>query len=132
MTKPGSDGSSEMDRLIFGEGLLAPTLTGGKCNTFRKYRKGSHDFKAGQYFKGEFKDGLTIVLRMTADTTIKPCDAITDEEARENGFTDASTVFEGLREYYTDLKPADQIAILRFEVPQIEGVPIVGFNEHAT
>ena len=63
---------AEMKRLIFGEGLMFPTLTGEKQITLRKYRAGSHDFVKGEVIRGEFKDGLNVLLQITADTEKKP------------------------------------------------------------
>ena len=45
-----------------------------------------------------------------------PVAAITDEEAREDGFAAAVDVLPGLRDCYPDLQAGDEIVIVRFEV----------------
>lgn len=118
----------EMKRLIFGEGLMAPTLSGEKMVTLRKYREGSHDFVAGEVIRGEFKDGLNILLRITADTEKKPFSDVTNKEAKRDGFKSAKVAFDGLKEYYPDLKKSDLCATICYEVCKIEGVPAVSIN----
>ena len=73
----------EKKRLLFGEGLMSPTLTGNKQITIRKYRAGSHDFVKGEVIRGEFKDGLSILLEITADTEKKPLSELTDKKHRK-------------------------------------------------
>lgn len=63
---------AEMKRLVFGEGLMAPSLDGNKRFTVRKYRKDAHDFMEGEVFIGEFKDGLDILLKATKNTKVAP------------------------------------------------------------
>ncbi|MEK7637835.1 MAG: ASCH domain-containing protein [Patescibacteria group bacterium] len=119
-----------MKRLIFGAGLLSPTLTGDKKMTLRRYRAGSHDFEEGEAVIGEFKDGLNLLLRITADTKKKPFSKLTDEEARADGFADAADAFENLKEYYPDLKKSDLMATICYEVFGVDGIPVVSINEH--
>ena len=122
---------SEMKRLVFGEGLMGPTLSGNKQITLRKYRVGSHDFKNGEIIIGEFKDGANILLQITADTETKPFSDLTDLEAQQDGFQSAEDAFNGLKDYYPDLKKTDVSATIRYEVLRVQNVPVVSFNEHA-
>jgi hypothetical protein len=122
---------AEMKRIIFGEGLMAPTLSGDKQITLRKYRAGSHDFQKDEIVIGEFKDGLNILLRITADTEKKPFSELTDEEAQADGFDNAEAAFNGLKDYYPDLQKTDLLATIRYEVFKVNGVPAVSINEHA-
>nr|WP_308129111.1 ASCH domain-containing protein [Actinoplanes polyasparticus] len=49
-------------------------------------------------------------------TVAKRLDDITDDEAREDGFTSAADVLPGLRDYYPELQADSEIVIVRFEV----------------
>lgn len=49
-------------------------------------------------------------------TVSRPISAITDDEAREDGFAGAADVLPGLRDYYPRLRAGDDIVIVRFEV----------------
>lgn len=120
-----------MKRLLFGEGLMIPSIKGKKRITLRKYRKDAHDFLNGETFVGEFKDGLDIPLRITADTVTKPFSELTDEEAREDGFLDAEDAFKGLGKYYEGLTKEDVVAVIRYELNTPEGRATVIFNEHS-
>lgn len=118
-----------MKRLIFGEGLMIPTITGKKRITLRRYRPGAHDFVTGEVICGEFADGLAIPLTVTADTEKKPFSALTDEEARQGGYENAVAAFEGLKKYYPDLQKSDPLALVRYEVYKIAGgIPAVAVN----
>lgn len=121
---------SEMKRLVFGEGLLSPTLSGDKQITLRKYRASSHDFTKDEVITGEFKDGLNLLLQITADTEIKMFSELTDSEAQQDGFQNAEGAFNGLKEYYPDLQKSDMNATIRYEVLRVNGVPVVSFNKH--
>jgi hypothetical protein len=121
-------------RLVFGEGLMIPSIKGKKRITLRKYREGAHDFLGGEEVIGEFKDGLDIPLRITADTVKKPFSELTDEEAREDGFLDAEDAFKGLQEYYPDLKKEDLLAIIRYDIDTSEAeenLMVVVVNKHS-
>ncbi|MBI2635183.1 MAG: ASCH domain-containing protein [Parcubacteria group bacterium] len=122
---------TEMKRLIFGEGLMSPTLTGDKQITLRKYRTGSHDFVKGEVIRGEFKDGLNILLQVTADTEKKPFSELTNEEARADGFEDAEAAFNGLKDYYPDLQKSDLSATIRYKIVEVDGTSAVSINEYA-
>lgn len=123
---------AEMKRLIFGDGLMNPVLTGEKQITLRRYRAGSHDFVKGEVILGEFKDGLTILLQITDDTKKKLFSKLTDREAREYGYKSAKDVFNGLRDYYSDLRKSDVLATIRFEIVKVNGEPAVSINEYAS
>jgi hypothetical protein len=60
----------------------------------------------------EFDDEVSIPGRITS-TVAKTLDA--DAEAREDGFSSAADVLPGLRDYYPDLQPTDEIVIVHFE-----------------
>lgn len=62
----------------------------------------------------EFDDEVTIPGRITS-TVAKTVDAVTDAEAREDGFASAADVLPGLRDYYPELQPTDEIVIVHFE-----------------
>jgi cytidine deaminase len=49
-------------------------------------------------------------------TVARRVDSVTDDEAREDGFTGAADVLPGLRDYYPRLRPDSEIVIVRFEV----------------
>jgi len=119
-----------MKRLVFGEGLMVPVITGKKKITLRKYREGAHDFVHNEIIIGEFKDGLDIPLRITADTVKKRFARISDHEAQEDGFLDAEDAFNGMGKYYEGLTGDDIAAVVRFEICLVEGVPAVAFNQH--
>lgn len=121
---------SEMKRLIFGEGLLAPTLEGDKLFTVRKYREGSHDFTKGEIIKGEFKDGLTVLLQITRDTkkgvfkNLRSSKKMIDK----NGYYFDNEYFDALAVFYPDLIWGDTGAIIFFEVLKVNDVPVVSVN----
>ncbi len=119
-----------MKQLLFGKGLMKPTLVGEKLITIRKYRKDAHDFINREAFLGVFKDGLNIILQATADTEVKLFREITDSEAREDGYRDAKDAFESLKIYYPDLLPIDKVAIIRFKILQIDNLSVVSTNEY--
>lgn len=60
-------------------------------------------------------DEVCLPGRITS-TVAKPIDSITDDEAREDGFTSAASILPGLRDYYPSLQASDEIVIVRFEV----------------
>ena len=49
-------------------------------------------------------------------TVAKRADRVTEDEAVEDGFAGAHDVVPGLRSYYPNLQPSDEIVIVRFEV----------------
>lgn len=115
-------------RLVFGEGLMIPSIKGKKRITLRKYRKDAHDFLDGDVVIGEFKDGLDIPLCIIADTVTKLFSELTDEEAREDGFLDAEDAFKGLGKYYEGLTKEDIVAIIRYEINSFESKVAVTLN----
>lgn len=124
---------AEPKRLIFGEGLMAPSLDGSKRFTVRKYREDSHDFVKGEVIKGEFKDGLTILLQITEDTRKGSFKNLkkTKKDLNKNGYYFDKQYFEDLANWYPDLTWDDMGAIVFFEVLKVDGVPVVSINEHA-
>lgn len=111
---------------------MTPSLSGEKTLTLRKYRPEAHDFKKGDVVVGVFKDGLNVLLQVTEDTLTKPFNEVTDEEARDWGRDDAVSLFQGLQDYYPDLKGSDTLAVIEFEVLKVDGVPVVQFNEYSS
>ena len=123
---------SEMKQLVFGAGLLEPSIAGEKKITLRKYRAGSHDFSRGEIVRGAFKDGVDILLTITADTEKKPFSALTDGEAQEDGFEGTDDAFCGLLDSYPEFKRSDTIAVIRFAVATVDGIPAIQYNEYAS
>ncbi|MBM2614387.1 dCMP deaminase [Actinoplanes sp. LDG1-06] len=62
-------------------------------------------------------DEVSLPGRITS-TVAKPIESITDDEAREDGFTSAADILPGLRDYYPDLQPGDEIVIVRFDLDE--------------
>ncbi|MEU8816955.1 hypothetical protein [Actinoplanes sp. NPDC048796] len=60
--------------------------------------------------------GEAILPGRITSTVTKPVSAVTDAEAREDGFAGAADVLPGLRDYYPQLRPGDEIVIVRFEL----------------
>lgn len=127
----------EMKRLVFGDGLMAPSLDGSKRFTVRKYREGSHDFSKDEIVVGEFKDGLNILLRIPDDTKKAPFKNLktTKRQQEKEGYYFDNEYFEDLKTYYPDLTWDTMGAVVFFEVLKIEfagnNVPVVQLNEHA-
>jgi cytidine deaminase len=63
----------------------------------------------------EFEDEISLPGRIVS-TVAKPVGSVTDDEAREDGFAGAADVLDGLRDYYPELRPSDEIVIVRFDV----------------
>lgn len=124
---------TEMKRLIFGEGLLSSSLDGSKRFTVRKYREGSHDFTKGEIIKGEFKDGLTILLHVTEDTKKGAFKDLKKpkQDIDKNGYYFDTQYFNDLVVWYPDLTWDDRGAIIFFEVLKVNGVSVVSINEYA-
>jgi hypothetical protein len=110
--------------LLFGPGLLFPTLEGSKRVTIRRFRPEAHVFVEGEEFVGIFADGKDVLLVATADTVVRTFAEITDSEAREDGYDDATAMFEGMKQYYPDLQLTDSVGIIRYRtVPNDHGLP---------
>ncbi|MGX6606441.1 ASCH domain-containing protein [Micromonosporaceae bacterium Da 78-11] len=60
-------------------------------------------------------DEVCLFGRITS-TVAKPIDGITDDEAREDGFSTAADILPGLRDYYPNLQASDEIVIVHFEL----------------
>ncbi|MBI3632680.1 MAG: hypothetical protein HY226_00130 [Candidatus Vogelbacteria bacterium] len=122
-----------MKRLVFGEGLMSPSLDGSKRFTIRKYREGSHDFKKDEVVLGEFKDGLSIVLRITDDILKDSFRKLQrpKKNVNKNGYYFDKSYFNDLAAWYPDLSWDDTGAVICFEILRVEGVPVVSFNDHA-
>ena len=120
-----------MKRLIFGEGLMTPSLDGEKRFTVRKYREGAHDFDKDEIVIGEFKDGLDILLRITEDTLKRPFEMLQGEGERRGDYSFDRNYFEDLKSYYPDLTWDTMGAVVFFEVLKVNDIPVVQINEHA-
>lgn len=121
---------AEVKRLVFGEGLMVPSLDGSKRFTVRKYREGAHDFKKDEIVIGEFKDGLNILLHITEDTkkdTFKRLKR-SKKEIDKNGYYFDTKYFEDLKQYYPDLTRDTMGAVIFFEVLKVNGVSVVSVN----
>ena len=125
---------AEMKRLVFGEGLMVPSLDGSKRFTVRKYREGAHDFQKHEIVIGEFKDGFDILLCITEDTKKAPFRELKRSKKtakKEGGHYFDEAYFKDLATYYPDLTWDTMGAVISFEVLQVNGVPAVRLNEHA-
>ena len=123
---------TEMKRLVFGEGLMVPSLDGSKRFTVRKYREGVHDFSKDEIVIGEFKDGFNILLHITEDTkkdTFKYLKR-NKKDADKNGYYFDTEYFEDLKQFYPDLMWDTIGAVVFFEVLKVNGVSVVSLNEH--
>lgn len=120
--------------IVFGKGLLVPTLTGNKQITIRKYRPEAHNFKKGEVAQGVFMEGLTIPLEITQDTETGRFKNLPDSVAQEDGFRDAKEAFMVLQnEYYQgNLKKSDPYGAIRYRVLRHQDEPVVSINEHIT
>ncbi|MDO8523055.1 MAG: hypothetical protein Q7S12_02080 [bacterium] len=124
---------TKMKRLIFGDGLMSPSLNGSKRFTVRKYREGSHDFAKDEIFVGEFKDGLNILLRALADTKIAEFRRLraNKKDTEKNGYYFDKEYLKDLANFYPDLTWNTMGAVIIFEILRVNDVPVVQFNEHA-
>lgn len=121
---------TETKTILFGLGLLVPTLTGEKQTSLRKYREEAHNLHEGEIFVGSFKDGLDILLQATADTEVKTFCELTDGEDQADGFVDAKDAFTGMHKYHPDLTSDTKLGILHFEIVKINGVASVKANNN--
>ena len=124
---------ADMKRLIFGEGLMGPSLDGSKRFTVRVYREGAHDFTKDEIIKGEFKDGLTILLRVSEDTKKAPFKNLKrpKKDLDKNGYYFDAEYLKELEAYYMGITWDTVGAVVFFEVLRVDGVPVVTINEHA-
>ncbi|MBI2640161.1 MAG: hypothetical protein HYW90_04740 [Candidatus Sungbacteria bacterium] len=124
---------TDMKHLVFGEGLMNPSLDGSKRFTIRKYRKGAHDFTVGEIVIGEFRDGLNILLQITDATRKATFAALRSpyEMLDAVGYYFDQEYFEDLQRFYPELSGEDIGVVIFFEVLKVNGVPVVSFNEHA-
>ncbi len=121
-----------MQILNFGKGHMLPTIAGTKKITLRKYNTiESLDFKKNEIIYGEFQDGLTFLLHITADTEKKLFSDLTDKEAQEDNFANRQEAFNGLKLYYPNLQLSDIIAIIRYEILTLHNIPIVSTNKYS-
>jgi len=125
---------AEMKRLVFGEGLMVPSLDGSKRFTVRKYREGAHDFQKHEIAIGEFKDGFDILLCITEDTKKAPFRELKRSKKtakKEGGHYFDEAYFKDLATYYPDLTWDTMGAVISFELLQVNGVPVVKLNANA-
>ncbi|MBI2037155.1 MAG: hypothetical protein HYT14_02235 [Candidatus Liptonbacteria bacterium] len=128
--------AEQMKRLVFGEGLMVPSLDGSKRFTVRKYREGAHDFEKHDIAIGEFKDGFDILICITEDTKKAPFRELKRSKRKsekEGGYYFDEAYFEDLKSYYPD-DPSftwDTMgAVISFEVLHVGSVPVVKLNQH--
>ena len=123
----------EMRKLVFGEGLMAPSLDGEKRFSVRRFREGVHDLKKGEIFIGEFKDGLNILLQAPEDAKISNFENLKSpkKDQSKNGYYFDKKYFEELKGYYEDLSWDEMGAVVFFEILKVNGVPVVSVNEYA-
>lgn len=123
----------EMRKLIFGEGLMAPSLDGEKRFTVRRFREDVHDLKKGEVFIGEFKDGLNILLQAPKDAKISSFKnlKLPKRDLDKNGYYFDKKYFEELGAYYPNLSWDEMGAIVFFEILKVNGIPVVSINEYA-
>ena len=124
---------AEMKRLVFGEGLMIPSLDGSKRFAVRKYREGAHDFSKDEIIIGEFKDGLNILLHITEDTKKGTFQSLKkpERDLNKNGYYFDEWYFDNLAAYYPNLTWNDMGAIVFFEVLKVNDVSLVSLNEYA-
>ena len=130
--KTARKGRWKMRRLKFAKGLLRPVISGDKKITLRRYKAEAHDFNVGDVILGIFEDGLSIPLLVTKDTVAKRFSELTEDEAIEDGFSDSQSAFEGVRKHYphTAMFWLDYMAVIRFEVLKVEGIPVISYNSY--
>jgi cytidine deaminase len=104
----------QRQRLRFRAGHLAAVRDGSKRVTIRF----KDPVQVGPAFLVfEFDDEISVPGRITS-TVAKTVGNITDDEAREDGFARAADVLPGLRDYYPQLQPEDEVVIVRFDVDE--------------
>jgi len=104
--------AEQVQRLRFRGGHLPAVRDGSKRVTMRF----NDPVQVGPALLVFESDEETSMPGRVTSTVAKRVDGITDDEAREDGFASAADVLHGLRDYYPDLRPADEIVIVRFEV----------------
>src|SRR5262245_3901857 len=107
---------NQLKKLLFGPGLMEPTITGGKRVTLRKYRPEAHNFEQYQIVYGAFEDGLNILIEITRKPVPKPFSRMTDEEAQGSGYKNAEEAFEGLKKFYTNLQKDDLMVAVHYKI----------------
>ena len=127
---------AEMKRLVFGEGLMVPSLDGSKRFTVRTYREGAHDFQKHEIAIGEFKDGFDILLCITEDTKKAPFRELKRSKKtakKEGGHYFDAAYFRDLKTYpgYEDITWDTMGAVISFEVLHVGSVPAVKLNANA-
>jgi cytidine deaminase len=101
-----------VQRLRFRASHLDAVLDGSKRITMR-FHDPVHVGPALLVF--EFDDEVQLPGRITS-TVAKEVTAVTEQEARADGFPSTAHVLPLLRDYYPDLQPDDEIVVVRFEV----------------
>ena len=119
----------ETREILFGTGFFNITITGEKKLTLRKF-SAKHLFKKGELALGIFEEGYNLPLEITRDTKVTPWFNLTDEIARQAGYKDAQTAFDEHKQYYPDLTRDDDMAIIYYRVPMIQGFKTITTNMH--
>ena len=120
---------AEIQELVFGQGLMSPSLDGQKTFTVRR---GSREFKKDEIVKGVFKDGLTILLKITDDPIVDKFKNLKRAKLylALNRYYFDSKYFHDLKKWYKDLTWDDVGTVIFFEILKVDGVSVVSFNEH--
>lgn len=124
---------TKMKCLYFGSGLSREIIRGHRKITLRKYNAGYHDFAEKEIVQGIFRDEGTLLLQITADMKVKRFGEISNQEAEQAGFLDFHDAFRGLRQSYRSqdvcISEDDLLAVIRFEVLKVDGVPVVQYEK---
>lgn len=117
--------TQQTQRLRFRASHLPAVRNGSKRITMR-FHDPVHVGAALLVFQSEDEDEDEVSIPGHITSTVsKAVKEVSDEEAREDGFTDAASLLQGLRGYYPGLAADDEIVIVRFEAgePQPQGAP---------
>jgi hypothetical protein len=100
--------------LILANDLFAGLNDGGKRLTIRTGRR---DIQLGRLVFRPSKPSKKIkpVNVSVCEVRYKRLEAITDEEAVQDGFADALSVLDGMRRFYPDIRPEDEVTLVYFD-----------------
>ncbi len=115
-----------MKILRFGFGFLMPTILGKRHSGILKYHPSEHAVKTGEIASGWFRDGLSILLEITADPVVKPFKDLTKEEMNDSGYENHENALMHLKaEYPSGFDSEDTVAVIRYKVLEINGIPTI-------
>jgi hypothetical protein len=112
-----------MKELNFPAGLQDKVISGDLSMVAKLYRRGSHDFLAGEKMRGMFgtkgkKRRECATLVAIAPTSTKPFKCLTNVDAHDAGFADRWELKRSLKALYPDIKLQSSVAIIRFRVDE--------------